>query len=293
MSDFYELLGVSPTAENIVIQAAYKAMMRQYHPDRNAQPEAEARAKAINEAYDVLRDPERRSRYDAQRKGHKTSAPLRPAQQPQPKAQPNPQASKAKQAPTPKAARSVIPKRTRPILKTVVACGVILFAAAVSGLLNPSKYANLKPQPLIGGIATPQVSRTPLLGDAPDRYRPYAAQTPQQFEWAMINGYRDAMSVLTSDPAFGTSLASQRSKECRIEADKSLDLSDVDYCVAFDLTSLMYNSRYHPNVDPDPYLVARSGSFANDYVYYQGFDTSRIDTIRQHINALLSVKSSG
>jgi len=109
----------------------------------------------------------------------------------------------------------------------------------------------------------------------------------------MINGYRDAISVLTSDPAFGNLLASQRSKECRNEADQSLDLSDVDYCVAFDLTSLMYTSRYHPSVDPDPYFVARSGSYANDYIYYQAFDTSRIDTIRQHINALLNVRSSG
>ena len=293
MTDFYELLGVSPTAEDIVIQAAYKAMMRRYHPDTNATPEAEARAKAINEAYDVLRDPERRRRYDAQRKGRETSAPPRPAQQPRPEARPSPQASRAREAPPPKAAPRVIPKRPRPLLKFAAICGVIVFAAAVSGLLNPSKYANLKTQPLLGGIATPQASGTPLLGDANSRYRPYAPQTPQQFEWAMINGYRDAMSVLTSDPAFGAILASQRSKECRNEADQSLNLSDVDYCVAFDLTSLMYSSRYTPNIDPNPYFVARSGSFSNDYDYYQDFDKSRVDTIRQHINALLNVRQIG
>jgi hypothetical protein len=66
-SDCYAILGVSPTAENVVIGAAYRALMRHYHPDTNSDPEAQARAREITAAYAVLRDPARRAEYDARR----------------------------------------------------------------------------------------------------------------------------------------------------------------------------------------------------------------------------------
>ena len=66
-SDCYAILGVSPTAENVVIGAAYRALMRHYHPDTNPDPEAQARAREITAAYAVLRDPARRAEYDARR----------------------------------------------------------------------------------------------------------------------------------------------------------------------------------------------------------------------------------
>jgi curved DNA-binding protein len=47
------------------IQSAFRRQARQYHPDVNKAPDAEERFKALNEAYEVLRDPEKRSRYDA------------------------------------------------------------------------------------------------------------------------------------------------------------------------------------------------------------------------------------
>ena len=49
--DCYAVLGLSPTAEDAVIRAAYLALMRTYHPDRNGTPEAAARARTITEAY--------------------------------------------------------------------------------------------------------------------------------------------------------------------------------------------------------------------------------------------------
>jgi hypothetical protein len=66
-SDCYAILGVTPTAEDVVIGAAYRALMRHYHPDTNPDPSAQARAQEIVAAYSVLRDPERRAEYDAQR----------------------------------------------------------------------------------------------------------------------------------------------------------------------------------------------------------------------------------
>ena len=63
--DYYQILGVERTASEDEIKRAYKKMAIKYHPDRNpGDKEAEEKFKQAAEAYDVLRDPEKRSRYD-------------------------------------------------------------------------------------------------------------------------------------------------------------------------------------------------------------------------------------
>ena len=69
MRDYYEILGVSPNSETEVITAAYKALMKKYHPDTNKSDDAAAKAQEINEAYETLKDPELRRQYDERRKG--------------------------------------------------------------------------------------------------------------------------------------------------------------------------------------------------------------------------------
>ncbi len=65
-TDYYSLLGVDKKADDETIKKAFRKLAIKYHPDKNpGNKEAEEKFKQINEAYDVLSDPEKRKRYDA------------------------------------------------------------------------------------------------------------------------------------------------------------------------------------------------------------------------------------
>ena len=66
--DYYDILGVSKNASEDDLKKAFRKLAFQYHPDRNKEASAEKKFKEINEAYQVLSDPEKRSQYD--RFGH-------------------------------------------------------------------------------------------------------------------------------------------------------------------------------------------------------------------------------
>jgi curved DNA-binding protein CbpA len=65
-NSLYKILMVAEHADVEVISAAYRALARRYHPDLDRTPGAAQRMTQINEAYRVLRDPERRAAYDAE-----------------------------------------------------------------------------------------------------------------------------------------------------------------------------------------------------------------------------------
>jgi curved DNA-binding protein len=73
--DYYQIMGVTPEASAKDIKTAYRRLARKYHPDLNKAPDAEARFKQLGEAYEILKDPEKRKEYDQRR---------RYAEQPQP-----------------------------------------------------------------------------------------------------------------------------------------------------------------------------------------------------------------
>jgi curved DNA-binding protein len=77
--DYYGTLGVSKGASQDDIQRAYRKLARKYHPDINKTPEAEGKFKEINESYEVLKDSDKRSKYDrfgsAWKQAQRTGAP--------------------------------------------------------------------------------------------------------------------------------------------------------------------------------------------------------------------------
>jgi curved DNA-binding protein len=62
--DYYEIMGVARDASADEIKRAYRRLARKYHPDVSKEKDAEARFKEVGEAYEVLRDPEKRAAYD-------------------------------------------------------------------------------------------------------------------------------------------------------------------------------------------------------------------------------------
>jgi uncharacterized membrane protein YkvA (DUF1232 family) len=65
-ANYYQLLGVDPKDDTETIKQAYLAQIKQWHPDKNPdrRDEAEEKTKALNQAYHILKDPERRKHYD-------------------------------------------------------------------------------------------------------------------------------------------------------------------------------------------------------------------------------------
>ena len=63
--DYYEVLGVGRGADAVELKRAYRELAMRYHPDKNPGcADSEARFKAISEAYDCLKDPQKRAAYD-------------------------------------------------------------------------------------------------------------------------------------------------------------------------------------------------------------------------------------
>ena len=76
--DYYETLGVARGASQDDVKRAYRRLARKYHPDVSKEADAEARFKEVGEAYEVLKDPEKRAAFDRFGKDWKHGQEFRP-----------------------------------------------------------------------------------------------------------------------------------------------------------------------------------------------------------------------
>jgi DnaJ-class molecular chaperone len=79
MTDFYSALGVPGSASTADIKTAFRRLAAHYHPDRNASPDAPARFRSVQEAYEVLSDDDKRQAYDDNRRRNLLDDPLQTA----------------------------------------------------------------------------------------------------------------------------------------------------------------------------------------------------------------------
>ena len=76
--DYYEVLGVARGAEAEAVKRAYRKLARKYHPDVSKEKNAESKFKEVQEAYEVLRDPDKRAAYDQLGRDYRTGQQFRP-----------------------------------------------------------------------------------------------------------------------------------------------------------------------------------------------------------------------
>jgi curved DNA-binding protein len=76
--DYYKIMGVSREASQDEIKKTYRKLARKYHPDVSKEPDAESRFKEVGEAYEVLKDPEKRAAYDQLGANWKAGEEFRP-----------------------------------------------------------------------------------------------------------------------------------------------------------------------------------------------------------------------
>ena len=80
MTDLYSALGVPSSASTADIKTAFRRLAAHYHPDRNASPDAPARFRSVQEAYEVLSNDDKRQAYDDNRRRNLLDDPLQTAQ---------------------------------------------------------------------------------------------------------------------------------------------------------------------------------------------------------------------
>ena len=291
--DYYEVLGVSPNSDEVVIRAAYKAMMLKFHPDTSRAPGAEARAKAINEAFAVLGDPEKRKRYDTVRSfsdGAKASPPPPPPPPPPSDFAP---ASAADQGPNQTGGGYKPGGRV---------LGISLLLALWGGLVALNKASDNEPPddaiaaseadaveaPAAASSANPIIVPSPL---AQNENQPIP--TIGQFTEKIGTAVDEFSAILAKD---GMMAAEAYSRDCQRAALRSNNILETDYCVAFDMSAMATDLGVSESLGmpQNQYFKVRAQSLDSDYARFQQASSNRTQVIWTEVNSVLddSIKAA-
>lgn len=216
-TSLYSILNVSPDADPAVIEAAYKALMKKYHPDvLVGQPaSAQSRAAEINRAFRVLRDPERRAQYDSQEQAR--MAAFRPGVQ-------NPEMRDLhfQQMQPPK--RSKAPA----LLLIAVLAALIAYVWQMTEETGQEQFASSIP-------AQPASVKDQML-QATGISSAFPPVNPVNIERAVAESRRVNQKM-------GLMGLSAYSQDCFASQGRSAKLAELDFCVAFDNAASAYDAR--------------------------------------------------
>ncbi len=307
MKNAYEVLGIAPEAPDFILQAAYRACLKRYHPDRFAGADARARTEEVLDAYRTLNDPLRRARLDrriAAEKGEQAGSAFQ--------SRPGP----AQAAAGPAHRRSPAATRrswtgwnwTTPVILAGLAMMLIAVAARfdqqrwdrtaaeegmfVAEVTRPAAALarSYDPDGLPGGTLAAMELAEPL-ADA----RPPLGESALDFA-TVERGARRFLAVWTREGMEGARGFSER---CHAGADQQPHWERLDFCAAFDFAAGAVDnagirlpaSAQASNSAPLPAIPARDAYFryqtdyqAEHYADPTGLATNRLLRVKLIVN---------
>lgn len=287
MRSYYEVLGVSPDAEPEVIAAAYKAMMRKYHPDVNDSVSAAARSKALNEAYETLRSPEKRRQYDSVASDTLGASPSQP---PPPPPEPPSTASVGVPEPDPEPSIASTTKRPMPalLLAFVLIGGTLLTVLLGSNETTASgEQVTESNGSSVGDSETAATAPIPNnLGEPPGD----AAVIGSAMFKANVNTAIDQSAKIISEQ--GMTGAKTYSISCMVAERSNPVVAQTDYCVAFDMATSVtdWEVSGKTGFPQDEYFKSRAASLGSEYANLGVSQKERTDAIWQEVSARLLSK---
>ncbi len=208
----YTLLNVLPDADPVVIEAAYKALMKRYHPDIASGGAAAGRAAELNQAYRILRDPQRRAAYDAEERARQERHRAELAQA----------MSASSRPPAPPPPRQPPLRVGQRAASWVALAGILLLAGALTLLARGSEDPRPAqvPQPDASGARSPAALREAA-----------AAFRDQPVDRSEVE---EAVGEFRRITGAGSGGIAAYSEHCFDVHSRTLAADDFDHCVAFD-----------------------------------------------------------
>lgn len=227
----YAVLGVTAEADDVVIRAAYKALLRKHHPDLNPAADAADRTQALNEAFALIGTPERRARFDRDRAA---GAAPRPPGPPPPRPQrppPRPQQPLRQRADRFAIGLAMLRRR----LSTPRGRAMLALVAGVLLLIPFAAHALLQPDSPVGNALRDRANEVAvglgLVGDPALVTRPDGPPQPAVDPGTMLDAADRARHMILQHNLPG---AEAFSHACG-SAPGRQRWRTADYCVAFDV----------------------------------------------------------
>lgn len=302
ISDYYAILGVRPNSDDVVVQAAYRALIRKYHPDTNKSPDATIRCAKINEAYATLGDPTKRKTYDRirqERADAKNSERSSPPPPPPPPPQSGPQERGAPNAHDGAATLEHEPAKISKFVWWIILAGIILLiwvgntrsTTTSTGEQSPAQYQDTSSSEENGAIlaadnALDAASNSVILDVKAPQELPVVAV---QFD----NIERAARSFDRVLNKAGIAGARKYSESCHSAVARSPSWNGADECAAFDFAARFVDQGMVTvaGIPANNYFAFKSENEADDYSLFQAPSyvvAERIEKIRKFVGPVVT-----